>query len=248
MSEEDLILWRDHLVDSFTPGSTYPRKFRFLRKDGLPPRLTMLVMGSKKSPTTKRKGKKGRNLGAPEALARHLGRKRKNISKPVVDEEESAEESGADSEGPDLELPSPKRVKLTRASAANSAERVKKQVALLTSRSPSPELEESQAPPSRKAVHPRPRPRPLASTASPDANLEQSAQSRARLQTQTSLPGSEEGRERAVTRSSERELAKSHYFQTREMQGGTLPLGWSRPGYLARSVSIFFLLNKAHLL
>src|SRR5215469_5348628 len=55
MPEKNMKAWRDHLVDSFTPGSHYAPKFRFLTKEGLPPKLSMVQIKSQQSDSPIRK-------------------------------------------------------------------------------------------------------------------------------------------------------------------------------------------------
>lgn len=45
MSIENLVLWKNHVVNSFTEGVQYAPRFRFIRKDGSHPELTMMKRG-----------------------------------------------------------------------------------------------------------------------------------------------------------------------------------------------------------
>lgn len=64
MTPENLTIWKSHLVKSFTEGEQYSPRFRFIRKDGSHPELTMIKRGvsSAVQKAEKRKSpKKGSN-------------------------------------------------------------------------------------------------------------------------------------------------------------------------------------------
>jgi hypothetical protein len=237
MDFKDLAFWRDHLVDSFSDEkSNYTRRFRFLKKDGLPPRLLMLQMGDTKSskngkskedgkPKDAGKGAKNakssesgkKSTGVNEKEGKSAGKKRKTKSRETVDsdEDESSAAYQASSDGSDFEGSRPERAKKRRLAAVKAA-------AILT-----PQANEGKkatndlADPTNQISEGNPRPKPKPSRSSP----------------RKSLPGSVEGRQ--ITKASilERQFQRSMYFQTRSMEGGSLPVAWKRPMFDPKEVS-----------
>lgn len=222
-----LAIWRDHLVDSFTPGSSYSRKFRFLRKDGIPPKLTMLKLGSSaaknnkgKGDTAVKKGKSGAKHGRPrkvKAIPSHNKMSVHDSDGSEIISEKPAKKKGRGGKGKAIskaDVPDssddgnardvPSRPRSSRTAAISSAQRIRRAAELEKSDGSSPETRaiEKSAPPARKP-----------------------------------LPGSADGRIIAAERSATRILAKSPYLQTRGMGGGTLPIAWSRQAFDPSKVS-----------
>jgi hypothetical protein len=104
MPTEELGVWRDHLVDSFTEGSGCKHPFQVVDKDGKVPILNVLRMGpkdeDKKSTKEKTAGSrsKGSKLDKDTTVSKR-GRKRK--SKATVDDSDDSGDtcSGKDSDG-----------------------------------------------------------------------------------------------------------------------------------------------------
>jgi hypothetical protein len=237
MPAENLERWRDHLVDSFTPGSSYTPKFRFLRKDGLPPKLTMLKIGTGASGESK-SGKKKKGKKAVESGKKRVGKqltsslgqesvgKKAAVSKKKVtvskgkkgrgkgrkslskEEASSSDSDGSDDEEPTEAVAMPRR---KRKAAIKGTNLLRSTAQHLESLSPSPIDEETEV--SSIPVKQPP--------------------------TRKIAPGSEEGRQAAPKIAAIRKIAGSPYLQTRAMSGGTLPLEWSRESYNPSKASVF---------
>jgi hypothetical protein len=127
MMEEDVITWRDHILETFREREDgepqYHRPFRFLTMAGKKPTLTMLKMGStSKKPTVTPKAKKGKK-SAPEKT-KAAKRKAKGKGKKVVevsDEEGSERESGEQSDDEDEVPPKAQKAPRPQRDAGNKA-------------------------------------------------------------------------------------------------------------------------------
>jgi hypothetical protein len=87
---EELGVWRDHLVDSFTEGSGCKHPFQVIDKDGKTPILNVLRMGSNNGDEESKKGQKiagkpPQNKESKNTMASKHGRKRKSKATIVDD-------------------------------------------------------------------------------------------------------------------------------------------------------------------
>jgi hypothetical protein len=104
LSEDDLFLWRDHLIESFRERdeneAPYDRSFRFLDMKGREPTLTLPSMGtaehSKKKPAAKRKGKRA---STPKIKAQVKAQKKKKKKSKAEVDSESEYSSTSEAEG-----------------------------------------------------------------------------------------------------------------------------------------------------
>ena len=102
MRDDDLFLWRDHIIESFREReegeAPYERAFRFLDMKGREPTLTLLNMGTttretKKKPTAKTRAKKA---SSPSIKAQVKSQKKVTKSKRVVVSESEVSSAGED--------------------------------------------------------------------------------------------------------------------------------------------------------
>lgn len=236
MSNEDLILWRDHLIDSFTPGSTYYPKFRFLAKSGVPPKLSMLRMGAA-SIGNKQKGKgktTSKRIGAgnagPAPQEKEKGKpKGRRKSKKAVQEEVSGvdgDRNVRDDRVVETEPPIKKRRVALKRKARFTSDTIV----------PGSDGSDGNEENSSNAIQ---RVCELLFVVFCCSHYVKSIKTieKEPLLVKKARPGSQAGRLSAIKREAAKRVQKSMYLQSRKMVGSTLPISWSRETFSPTAVS-----------
>lgn len=223
VSDAALLSWRDHLCDSFTPGSKTTRPFVFRRLDGSRPELTMLDMGSKEKVRISSSGtaaiKSKSTPGKRRKSTKRKGKKKEEDYSPTLSSEEEAEEEENEGENDAVSTPPPR----------NRLPRAAKKTASEAERTPSVMGK-------RKAVM------EVAITAKYHGDGSRKVLKTLDQPGTRRLPGSIEQLNKKAQGKEKEPLTdfagtKSFYLQRRSMVKSTLPEDWRRTGYNAKKVS-----------
>jgi hypothetical protein len=233
MTMGELGTWRDHIVDSFTPGGFIYSRFTFLDSSGKPPPLTVIAPTTKQGTkveheqaSLKRKRTKSKSKKEKQPGLKRLRKGRRQEEEEEEEEEPEADssyssDSVSDEEGShvsdeDVKVDRKGKGKAKAVSPKRNPARRSKAITPKYVDDEEDEESEKQAEP-RKAEKSRPKPKPR------------------------KLPGSQEQlakREADALHTKSLELiTTSPFLQAKAMKDGTMPSSWMKPRVTKSMVS-----------